>query len=76
MTHGDQPYVMSLCNFSEKLVMIIGGATETYPPWTNDIELVSLDASPVPGCLSDLNPFPIYEAIVGAAGALASGMVC
>ena len=60
-----------LC-FAEMLVMVIGGWTEDG--LTNDIELVSLDSSPVPECLSTLSPFP-YGGITESAGAaIASGM--
>ena len=42
--------------------MVIGGRTcpRCTQPWSNDIEIVSPDpvASPVPYCLSSLNPFP------------------
>merc|ERR1712117_734361 len=38
----------------EKMMMIIGGITEVG--FSDDIELVSLDSSPVPQCLSSLNP--------------------
>ena len=49
----------SLSPTPEKLVMIIGGDTGRYEmSWTDDIELVSLDSSPIPECLSSLNPFP------------------
>ena len=55
--------------------MVIGGIT-TGNTWTNDIELVSLDAEPIPDCLSNLNPFPYGTTIFGAAGAaLTAGMV-
>ena len=53
--------------------MIIGGRNFDVGQ-TNDIELVSLDANPVPDCLSTLNPFP-FGSIYGSAGAaMASGM--
>ena len=60
--------------FAEKLVMIIGGRTNSGP-FTDDIELVSLDANPVPECLSDRNPFPYGTINCGAGAALASGML-
>merc|ERR1712117_580470 len=53
----------------QKLVMVIGGSTNTGDGlWTDDIELVSLDSNPVPDCLSSLNPFP-YGTITKSAGA-------
>ena len=54
--------------------MIIGGRTNSGP-FTDDIELVSLDANPVPECLSDLNPFPYGAIQNGAGAAMASGML-
>ena len=56
-------------NFAGKcLVMVIGGYSDQDNIGSN-IELVSLDDTAVPECLSELNPFPfgsIYKA-VGAA---------
>ena len=58
----------------EKLVMIIGGDTGRYEMrWTDDIELVSLDSSPIPECLSSLNPFP-FGTIYGSVGAALDGI--
>ena len=56
--------------------MVIGGFVGDFgePPTTNDIELVSLDGSPVPDCLSDLSPFPYGDIIGGAGGASTLGM--
>ena len=54
--------------------MVIGGETGRYEMnWTDDIELVSLDSSPVPECLSSLNPFP-FGTIYGSAGAALDGI--
>ena len=61
--------------FAEKLVMVIGGYGYTSGGRTDDIELVSLDANPIPECLSDLNPFPYGWIRRGAGAAMASGML-
>ena len=69
----------SLSPTPEKLMMIIGGFTERDQVnhllgYTDDIELVSLDSSPVPECLSSLNPFPFGTIHESAGAALVSGM--
>ena len=50
--------------------MVIGGDTDDFGR-LDDIELVPLDDTPVPECLSELNPFPLGS-ITNAAGAAIS----
>ena len=51
-------------------IMTIGGTGPSGTGYLDDVELTSLepDSSPIPECLSDLNPFPIELAL--SAGAL------
>ena len=52
--------------------MIVGGYVNGN--WTDNVELVSLDESPVPDCLTSLNSYSYGTLLRGAGAALALGM--
>ena len=54
--------------------MIIGGEIDQLV-WTDDIEIVSLDGSPIPDCLTNLNPFPYGTITESVGAAMAPGML-
>ena len=73
--------VLILCLYiPDKLVMIIGGQVpkeDAVGQRTDDIEVVTLDGSPIPECLSHLNPFPFGTIYRSAGAAMAElGMIC